>query len=264
MIVLENRLQKAEVLVIIPARGGSKSIPRKNIKLLHGIPLIAYSIAAGLKASLVTRVIVSTDDEEIATIAKEWGAEVPFMRPKELGRDDTLDLPVFQHALTWLSENENYNPDIVIHLRPTSPFRPPDSIDQAVSMMRDIDNAESVRSIVPSGQNPYKMWIFDKSGFILPLLDAPGLVEPYNMPRQRLPQTYCNSGHIDVIRPRAIMEKNSMTGEFIVPLILEPQYSIDIDNEFQWTYAEWLMNNLNFPIITPDIRASRSGEVPRK
>jgi CMP-N-acetylneuraminic acid synthetase len=113
-----------ETLALIPARGGSKGIPRKNIKSFAGYPLIAWSIAAAKQSSLVTRVIVSTDDEEIAAVAREWGAETPFLRPDELAQDKTTDLPVFEHALKWLEDVEGYRPDIVVQLRPTSPFRP--------------------------------------------------------------------------------------------------------------------------------------------
>src|SRR3989337_3169724 len=116
------------VLALIPARGGSKSIPQKNIRSFAGHPLIAYSIVAGLAAQTVNRVIVSTDDEEIATVARHYGAEVPFLRPAELAQDGTPDLPVFQHALYWLEENEGYQVEIVVQLRPTSPFRRPTHI----------------------------------------------------------------------------------------------------------------------------------------
>jgi N-acylneuraminate cytidylyltransferase len=105
-----NQTVQTEVLALIPARGGSKSIPRKNIHPFAGHPLIAYSIAAGLAAETVTRVIVSTDDDEIAGIARRFGAQVPFIRPPEFSQDDTPDLPVFQHALDWLAEHENYQP----------------------------------------------------------------------------------------------------------------------------------------------------------
>ncbi len=124
-----------EVLALIPARGGSKSIPRKNIRPFAGHPLIAYSIAAGLQAERVTRVIVSTDDEEIAAIARQYGAETPFLRPAEYSQDHTADLPVFQHALRWLAEQQNYHPEIVVQLRPTSPLRRVAHIDQAVTCL---------------------------------------------------------------------------------------------------------------------------------
>lgn len=242
----------AEVLAIVPARGGSKSIPRKNIKLLNGIPLIAYSIAAGLQAKQVSRVIVSTDDGEIAKIARKFGAEVPFARPKELARDTTPDLPVFVHALKWLEKNENYVPDVIVQLRPTSPFRPPECVDQAVRIIFDDKAADSVRGVVLAGQNPYKMWRFNKKGEMLPLLEAPrGVTEPYNAPRQKLPKTYWQTGHVDVIRYTTIMTKGSMSGDRIFPLVLDPCFAIDIDTESDWSRAEWWVENNNLSIIRP-------------
>jgi N-acylneuraminate cytidylyltransferase len=116
--------KRPEVLAVIPARGGSKGIPRKNIRNFAGHPLIAYSIEAALLAKTVTRVIVTTDDEEIAAVARQYGAETPFIRPAEYAQDQTLDLPVFQHVIAWLAENENYHPDVVVQLRPTSPVVP--------------------------------------------------------------------------------------------------------------------------------------------
>src|SRR5687768_2663157 len=112
-----------DVLALIPARGGSKRIPRKNIHLVAGKPMIAYSIEQALQTPEITRVIVSTDDEEIAAIARSWGAEVPFLRPAEISQDLSTDLEVFTHALFWLAEHENYHPAICVHLRPTHPVR---------------------------------------------------------------------------------------------------------------------------------------------
>src|SRR5512137_1517991 len=126
-----------QILALIPARGGSKSVPRKNIRPLAGHPLIAYSIAAALHSRHISRTIVSTDDEEIARIAQGLGAEAPFLRPLEYALDNTTDLPVFTHALSWLDENESYQPDIVVQLRPTSPLRPPDCVDRAVQILLD-------------------------------------------------------------------------------------------------------------------------------
>src|SRR5678816_951191 len=120
------------VLAIVPARGGSKGIPRKNVRLIGGHPLIAYSIAAGLAAEHVDRVLVTTDDAEIADVARLYGADVPFRRPVELAADDTPDLPVFLHALEWLDREEGYRPEIIVHLRPTSPLRQVADIDEAI------------------------------------------------------------------------------------------------------------------------------------
>jgi len=240
-------VKQPEVLAVVPARGGSKSIPRKNIRSLAGHPLLAYSIAAGLQADRVNRVIVSTDDEEITEIARQYGAEVPFIRPSELAADDTPDLPVFQHALSWLEGQEGYRPDVVVQLRPTSPVRPPGCVDQAVEILLTHTEADSVRGVVPSGQNPYKMWRLLESGHLESLLKN-GFNEPYNMPRQKLPPTYWQTGHIDVIRPATIMEMDSMSGEVILPLILDPKYTVDIDNLGDWHRTEWMLlhNELDF------------------
>ena len=150
-----------EILALIPARGGSKGIPRKNIRNFAGYPLIAWSIAVGLQAETVTRVIVSTDDDEIAAVAREYGAEVPFMRPVELAQDRTPDLPVFEHALKMLEEVDGYKPDVVVQLRPTSPIRPRGMVDEAVHILHSHNDADCVRGVVPAGQNPHKMWRFD-------------------------------------------------------------------------------------------------------
>ena len=115
---------KPEILALIPARGGSKGIPRKNIRLFSGYPLIAWSIAAARQSACVTRTLVSTDDEEIAAVARSFGAETPFLRPAELAQDATTDLPVFEQALHWLAEHEGYHPEVVVQLRPTSPDPP--------------------------------------------------------------------------------------------------------------------------------------------
>lgn len=243
---------KPDVLAIIPARGGSKGIPRKNIREFAGYPLIAYSIAAGLKAESVTRVILSTDDEEIAAVGRAWGAEVPFLRPAEFAQDNTLDLPVFEHALRWLDENEGYRPDVVLQLRPTSPVRPPSMVDDAVRLLLEHPEADSVRGIVPAGQNPHKMWKVDpQTGYLRNLLDVPGIAEPYNAPRQALPAVYWQTGHIDAIRPRAILEQGSMSGRVILPLMIDPRYTVDIDNLWDWARYEWMVWHGGLEMVTP-------------
>ena len=244
---------KPEVLAIIPARGGSKGIPRKNIKSFAGYPLIAYSIAAALQSELTTRVIVSTDDEEIAETARKWGAETPFMRPAELAADNTLDLPVFQHALTWLKENENYVPDIVVQLRPTSPARPRTLVDDAIRLLMDYPEADSVRGVVPADENPHKMWRVDpETGYMSGLLTVEGIDEPYNAPRQKLPPVYWQTGHIDAIRPeRTFMAGNSMSGKKILPLFIDPQFTIDIDLPFDWERYEWMVYLAGLDMVWP-------------
>ena len=240
-----------EILALIPARGGSKSIPHKNIRPLAGHPLIAYSIAAGLQSQHVTRTIVSTDDEEIAGVARQYGAEAPFLRPAEYALDNTTDFPVFTHALSWLKEHEGYQPEILVQLRPTSPIRPPEMVDAAIQLLLDHPEADSVRGLVLSGQNPFKMWRVDEDGRMRPLLNVPGIAEPFNSPRQALPQTYWQTGHIDAIRARTILEKNSLSGETILPLHIDSRYTIDIDTLKDWTRAEGLVAQGDLPMVRP-------------
>jgi len=241
-----------EVLALIPARGGSKGIPRKNIRDFAGYPLIAWSIAAGRQSKLVTRVIVSTDDEEIASVARAYGAEVPFLRPIELAQDNTLDLPVFEHALKWLEEIEEYKPEIVVQLRPTSPIRPRSCVDDAISILFQHPRADCVRGVVPAGQNPHKMWRISRpDGPMSPLLEVPGIDEPYNAPRQILPPIYWQTGHIDAIRASTITRKHSLTGNKIYPLIIDPRYTVDIDNLSDWARYESMVYNSGLDMVSP-------------
>ena len=240
-----------QILALIPARGGSKSIPHKNVRLLAGFPLIAYSITAARQSKLVSRIIVSSDDDEIASIARGFGAETPFLRPVEFAQDNTLDLPVFTHALNWLKEHEHYQPDVLVQLRPTSPLRPPDCVDQAIQILQDHPDADSVRGVIPSGQNPFKMWRLTDQGRMTPLLSLAGMSEPFNAPRQALPQTYWQTGHIDAIRLSTILQKGSLSGDVIYPLHIDPRYAVDIDTLRDWQRAEWLINQGDFPIVLP-------------
>ncbi len=240
-----------KVLAIIPARGGSKSIPRKNIRDFAGWPLIAWSIAAAKQSKLTTRIIVSTDDEEIAAVARKFGAETPFLRPAEFAQDHTPDLPVFVHALEWLDKNEGYRPDVVVQLRPTSPIRPYELVDKAIEVLLAHADADSVRGVVLAEQSPYKMWrATDEDSPMKNLLDVDGIEEPYNAPRQILPPVYWQTGHIDVIRASTII-KGSMSGMNIYPLIIDPIYSVDIDTQSDWIRAEWLMSQLDLSVVRP-------------
>lgn len=245
-------VKNPEVLAVIPARGGSKGIPRKNIRIFAGYPLIAYSIQAAKSAKNVSRVIVSTDDEEIAAVAREFGAETPFLRPAKFAQDQTTDLPVFEHALEWLKQNEDYVPDMVVQLRPTSPVRPVWCVDDAIQKLIDHPEADSVRGVVAAKQNPYKMWrINEDSGRMSPLLQVEGIPEPFNAPRQILPPVYWQTGHIDAIRTGTIINKKSMSGTMILPLIIDPVYAIDIDSLVDWQQAEWLVMNGGLKMVDP-------------
>lgn len=218
-----------EILAIIPARGGSKGLVGKNIKMLLNHPLIAYSIKAAQESKLITRLTVNTDDENIATIARNYGAEIPFMRPEELGGDTITDLEVFKHQLAWHAVHENYIPNYVVQLRPTSPFRKKGWIDTAITELIS-SNADSLRSITPAPITPFKMWTLNDAGTIDPLLNHAALVEPFNEPRQKLPQVYWQTGTIDIIKTSIITEQNVMSGKIILPFLIANKEAIDIDN----------------------------------
>jgi len=244
-------MAKQEIVAIIPARGNSKSIPKKNIRDFAGYPLIAYSITAALRSEKVTRVIVSTDNEEIAQVAREYGAETPFVRPAALAQDDTMDFPVFEHALQWLAENEKYYPDLVVQLRPTSPVFPINLIDEAIGVILKHPDADSVRGVVQPFENPYKMWRVDEDGSLQPLLQVEGNDEPFNTPRQALPDTYWQTGHIDVIRTTTILEQGSMSGKTIYPVHIPSEFAIDIDTLLDWERAERLVQEGRLAMVFP-------------
>jgi CMP-N,N'-diacetyllegionaminic acid synthase len=221
----------AEVLALIPARGGSKSIPRKNLLPLGGIPLIAHSIRQALSSQWITRTIVSTEDAEIATVARSFGAEVPFVRPAEYATDFATDLDVFEHALTEL-KRQGYEPDLVVQLRATSPMRKVEVIDRAVVEMLENPAADSLKSLSLSDKSPFKMWRIE-NGLLSPLLEIAGLPEAHSMPRQILPAVYTGNGYVDIIRPRTVLELKSMVGRTILPFVTDDEcFDLDYPQQF--------------------------------
>ncbi|MEW6657711.1 MAG: acylneuraminate cytidylyltransferase family protein [Thermodesulfobacteriota bacterium] len=216
-----------EILALIPARGGSKGVPRKNILLVAGKPLIAYSIEQARASRRITRTLVSTDDEEIAGIARQCGAEVPFLRPPEFAQDLSPDLDAFRHALTWLQQHENYTCELVVQLRPTGPVRRVELIDAAIDLMLAHPEADSLRAVSLAEQTPYKMWRLEGE-FLTPLLSLPGVPEPHSQPRQLLPKVYWQNGYVDVVRPRTILELGSMAGRKVLPFVIhDPIVELD-------------------------------------
>lgn len=218
------------ILAIVPARSGSKSVVNKNIRLINNKPMMAYSIEHALNSKLINRVIVSTDSEEYAEIARQYGAEVPFIRPAEYATDTALDIDVFRHALTFLKETEGYEADIVVQLRPTYPYRDPADIDAMIQLMIDDPQTDAVRSVMLNEVVPHKMWYMADDNQITPILtDIP---EAYNMPRQQLPKTYYQNGNVDVLRPANIFEMNSMTGKKIKGYEMKEMYDVDTEADF--------------------------------
>src|SRR5262249_32891991 len=206
-------------------------------------------IAAARASDRVGRVLVSTDDPEIRAVALAYGAEAPFLRPAALATDDARDLPVFLHALDWLEREEGYRCTSVVHLRPTSPLRPRGLVQAATERLRDQREADSVRTVCPPAQSPYKMWRA-RGELLEPLLDDAG-PEAYNQPRQALPPTLWQTGHVDVVRREVLREGHSMTGTRIAPLIVDPAWAIDIDALVQWEQAEALLESGELAVDRP-------------
>ena len=243
-----------EVLALIPARGGSKSVPRKNIISLLGKPMIAWAIEHALACEHITRVIVTTDDEEIAAVARSYGAQVPFMRPAELAQDLSVDIEFHRHAVEWLKEHENYVPDMVINLRPTPPSRNSAVIDKAIETFAAHPEVDALRSIHLAQQSPFKMWTIEEQGYMRPVATLPGVAEPYNQPRQILPLVYWQDGYIDITRPKVILEQSSTTGRVILPFIIEdPAADVDYPDELGQAEAQLRERQLPMPpiIATP-------------
>lgn len=219
-----------EVLAIVPARSGSKSVVDKNIRPINGKPMLAYSIEHAKASKYINRVILSTDSEKYAEIGRSYGAEIPFIRPAEYATDTALDIDVFRHALNFLRKKEGYVPDIVVQLRPTYPIRRPEDIDKMVEMLMESPEADSVRCIAPAKEIAYKMWRKSDNGRIVPLLDD--ISEAYNMPRQALPKIYYQNACIDVVRASVITEKNSMSGDVILGYEMDHNFDIDTEKDF--------------------------------
>ena len=231
--------KKWNVMALIPARGGSKGIPHKNLRPLAGIPLVAHSILVAKQSKQIDRVVVSTDSPEIAEIAKEYGAEVPFLRPGDLAEDSTPDFPVFEHCLEWFEANENYSPDIVVHLRPTGPLRTVEEIENGIQLLCDQPDADSVRSVNEPHQSPYKMWTQD-GNFLRPLLLSEDVPESFTAPRQILPRVFETNANLGVTWQKTIDQKRSILGDNIAPLMTEGPV-VDIDSEFDLIIAEQVL-----------------------
>ena len=221
------------VVAIIPARSGSKSVKDKNIRIMNGKPMLAYTIEQALASTKIDRVIVSTDSEMYQAIAEKYGAEVPFLRPSSISMDTSLDVEVFEHALKWLQEYENYDVDICVHLRPTHPIRETTDIDAMINMLRSHPQFDSVRSVSPAKQVPYKMWLFQDYATqeMVPLVTC-DIPEAYNAPRQSLPKVYMQNACIDVVRAEVVLKQRSMTGQVIGGYKMEYDYDIDTEEEF--------------------------------
>ena len=225
------------VLAIIPARGGSKGVPRKNLRQLAGKPLIGWTIETALNCTSIDRVIVSTDDIEIARGARDFGAEIPFTQPKELALDNVPDFPVCYYALHWLETHESYTPDIVVWLRPTAPLRRIEDINAVINILIST-GADSVRSVSPATHHPY--WMKRLEGDILTPFMEGGFDERNYPQRQSLPSVYYLNGVVDATWAHNVTQKNFLFGGDMRGYVIE-EFSPDMDTELDFIITEsWI------------------------
>lgn len=233
------------IVGIIPARSGSKGVPKKNIKLLGGYPLIAYTITAAKQSKEIDRVIVSTDSEEIAEIAKIYGAEVPFLRPKELSTDKSSDMDFVLHALDWFKKNEDIEPELLVHLRPTTPLREPSLVDEAINALKNHNTASSLRSVHEMAESPRKAFEIN-NGFLVGMFPNDTRPEYYNLPRQSFPPAYHPNGYVDVLRPDFIMKHNNLHGPKILAFITP--FSVEVDMPEDFEYLQFIIEKKGHPL----------------
>ena len=232
---MNEKNQNQKILAIIPARGGSKGLPRKNILPLAGKPLIAYTIEAALRSKKLNRVIVSTNNEEIGGVSHKYGAEV-IMRPQDLAEDTTPTESVIKHAVSVL-EAEGYKADIIVTLQPTSPFRTSIQIDDALNEIFS-DDVDSVISLKEVTEHPYKMKMIE-NGYIVPFLK----IKLKSNRRQDMPTLYKENGAIYITKYDLIMNKDKIVGGNIKPFLMSDKTSIDIDTHLDLKIAECLLGD---------------------
>lgn len=225
-----------KTLAVITARGGSKGVPGKNLAMVGGKPLIAWTIEAARAARRLTRTIVSTDTEEIAEVARQWGADVPFLRPPELARDDTPHLPVVLHALDWLRDQEKFNADYLLGLQPTSPLRTAADIDAAIALAQEKD-ADSVIGVTEPHGHPYWCQTLLPDGRLAPFLPPP----PGSLRRQDLPVALMPNGAIFLARIEWLRRHGSFYGGKTFAYVMPPERSLDIDTPWDLDLARMVL-----------------------
>lgn len=222
---------KSEVVALIPAREGSKGVPGKNIRPLAGYPLLAWAIMACRLCPEIQRTLVSTDSPRIADLAREFGAEVPFLRPPEYARDNSPDRDFVIHAMDWFTCNEGGDPRYLVHVRPTTPLRRPDVLAAAVETIRRDPTATGLRSVHELAESPYKMFGL-KEGYLVGLYPDDPRPEYYNLPRQSFPPVFHPNGYVDIIKTETVRHGPSLHGSCILGFVTSPAIEVDRPEDF--------------------------------
>ena len=234
---MKGNLHTAKILALIPARGGSKGVPGKNIADLGGKPLLAWTAEAALAAESIDRIVVSTDSPEIAECAKRCCIPVPWLRPAEFATDDSPVILTVLHLLQKLEEEDNYIPDFVMLLQTTAPFRTAEDIDNAASLLAS-EQADTVLSVCEAREHPYTAKKINKYGELENFLDLPHEVTQAN--RQTYPPAYTLNGAVYISKRDILLERKSFYGDKVVPYIMPPERSLDIDTPFDLEIARIL------------------------
>jgi len=236
----------ATVTALIPARGGSKGVPRKNLRDLRGYPLIAYSIVAARACRDIDRVVVSTDSREIGEVAEAWGAEVPFLRPGEFAGDASPDIEFVRHAIGWFRQEEGRVPDLLVHLRPTTPLRDPGLIGEAIRSFLGKPLATSLRSAHETPEPPQKMFGIE-GGYFTGLFPQETRPEYYNLPRQAFPKAFHPNGYVDILRTAHVEEAGTLHGPRILAFVTP--FTIEIDTGESFLLLECLLDREGHPLL---------------
>lgn len=227
------------IIAIIPARSGSKGVVDKNIRLLGGHPLIAYSIAVAQRVASIGRIIVSTDSEKYAIIAQDYGAEVPFLRPKEISGDGAGDYDFIKHALDWLQDNDGCQPEYLVHLRPTTPLREACYIESAIETIKNNKEATALRSLHEMTESAYKTFEIE-DGYMKSIYSGSFDIETANRPRQLFKKTYDPNGYVDIIKTGYVRANNKIHGDKVIAFITPRAFEVDSYDDFE--YAEYILN----------------------
>lgn len=237
------------MIALIGARGGSKSIPNKNIVDLGGHPLIAYSVVASKLSNLIDETYVSTDSTKISKIAKKYGAKVPFIRPSFLAKDSSTDFSFFEHFIQHLIANGEELPNFIVHLRPTTPLREIGVINEAINFFLKDDEATSLRSMHKSGTSPYKMFKL-KNSFATPAISGQEIISTNNS-RQSFETTYDPNGYIDIVRTNNLSKFKCLHGPKM--RIWQTDRVPDIDNEYDLRFANLMIKEKKFETLLQNL-----------